>query len=118
MDYEERIRRRAHQIWLEQGRPEGREQEHLEMARELIAIEDNQKLATKPVRRDPEDPSIAAAEVEPAEPAAAGGDIPTMTDEGEQVYPPTREARRQAAESVAPDAKELAQAEAGKERND
>ncbi|RWB57251.1 DUF2934 domain-containing protein [Mesorhizobium sp.] len=28
MDREERIRRRAHEIWERKGRPEGRQQEH------------------------------------------------------------------------------------------
>lgn len=32
MDREERIRRRAHEIWEREGRPEGREREHWDQA--------------------------------------------------------------------------------------
>jgi hypothetical protein len=106
-DHETRIRERAHRLWLQEGRPQGREQDLLAMARELVAIEDNQKLATKPVRRDPADPTIAADEVEPAAPAAAEGELPTLTDEGEQQYPPSRTAELAAADAVSPDAREL-----------
>ena len=47
-DLEQRIRAHAHRIWVEEGRPSGREEAHWEMARELVAIEDNQRDATKP----------------------------------------------------------------------
>lgn len=97
-DHERRVRERAHRIWEEEGRPDGRADTHWEMARELVAIEENQDTATKPVRRDADDPSIAADEIEPAAPAgAATGDLPTLTDDGEQIYPPNRDAERQAA---------------------
>lgn len=89
-DYNERVRRRAYQIWLEEGRPEGREEIHWEMARELVAIEDGQTSALKPVRRSSADPELAADTVEPAAPAANMGELPTMTDAGEQTYPPER----------------------------
>lgn len=101
-DLNERIRRRAHQIWIEEGRPEGRDAIHWDMARELIAIEDNQKSATMPVRRESGDPEIAADEAEPAE-AANTGELPTLTDEGEQVYPPSRAAEESLDQPVAPE---------------
>jgi hypothetical protein len=92
-ELERRVQKRAHALWEQEGRPEGRTHAHWDMASELVAIEDNQLLATKPVRRDPDDPSIAGDEVEPAGPAAAAtGDLPTLTDEGEQTYPPSRSA--------------------------
>ena len=31
-----RIKKRAHQIWVDAGKPEGKQQEHLEQAREEI----------------------------------------------------------------------------------
>lgn len=37
---DERIRRKAHEIWEQEGRPEGREKEHWEMAAELVAQHD------------------------------------------------------------------------------
>jgi hypothetical protein len=45
---QERIRARAKQIWEHEGKPEGRAEAHWEMAREEIAIEDNQSLSLKP----------------------------------------------------------------------
>jgi hypothetical protein len=86
---EERIKQRAHRIWEEEGRPEGRDKEHWDMAAELVAIEDNYQATLKPVDRDPDEPENAATIAEPPE-AANTGELPTLTDTGEQVYPPTR----------------------------
>jgi hypothetical protein len=95
-DPTERVRRRAYQIWLDEGRPDGRDVVHWDMASELVAIEDNQKSTTKPVDRDADDPEVAGDHAEPSLPAAAMGELPTMTDEGEQTYPPSRAAEREA----------------------
>ncbi|TIY01229.1 MAG: DUF2934 domain-containing protein [Mesorhizobium sp.] len=42
MDREERIRRRAHEIWEREGRPEGREREHWDQAVQEIEAEDSE----------------------------------------------------------------------------
>jgi hypothetical protein len=89
-DLEERIRRRAYRLWEEEGCPEGRELAHWDMAAELVAIEDSQNLIRKPVGRSFEDPDVAAGEIEPTVPAADLGELPTTTDQGEQVYPLAR----------------------------
>lgn len=39
-DYDERTRQRAHEIWEEEGRPEGREYSHWLRARAEIRAED------------------------------------------------------------------------------
>jgi hypothetical protein len=39
-DIEHRIRRRAHQLWLDEGCPDGRASEHWLRAKEMIAAED------------------------------------------------------------------------------
>jgi hypothetical protein len=88
-DLEERIRRRAYRLWEEEGCPERRELVHWDKATELVAIED-QNLTRKPVGRSIEDPDVAAEEIEAAGPAAALGELPTTTDQAEQVYPPAR----------------------------
>lgn len=78
---QERIRRRAYEIWQEEGRPAGRDDAHWDMATEQIAIEDNQRLTTKPVTEP----------VEPAEPLEAvenQGEFPTLTDQGEEETAP------------------------------
>ena len=69
LEREERIRRRAHQIWEEAGRPEGKAQEHWERAAQDLDREDaeiqregaaGEKPGTKPTKtpeskkRDPE----------------------------------------------------------------
>jgi hypothetical protein len=86
-DTEARIRARAHKIWEEEGRPEGRARDHWELASELIAIEDSQKLATMPVGQ-------SKAQLDAGEPLIAvenAGEFPTLTDQGEQQIPtPTR----------------------------
>jgi hypothetical protein len=47
-DKEERIRRRAYEIWEESGRAEGRESEHWEQARQEIELEDEGVTAQPP----------------------------------------------------------------------
>jgi len=93
-DHTERVRQRAYQIWIGEGRPDGRESIHWDMASELVAIEENQTKTTKRVRRQPADKEIAADRAEPAKSAAAMGEVPTMTDTGEHTYPPSRAAAR------------------------
>lgn len=89
---EHRIRERAHRIWEEEGRPHGREDSHWEMASEQIAIEDNQRLATKPNPLAEADDSRAPG-AEPVEPLLAvenQGEFPTLTDQGEETTAPRR----------------------------
>jgi DUF2934 family protein len=81
---EERIRERAYRLWLEEGQPEGKDAEHWEKARALLALES-----------DPEEGKEGVAEGynklapwgEPVEQIAAlenQGEFPTTTDQGEQ----------------------------------
>ena len=83
-DVEERVRERAYKLWVEEGKPQGRADAHWDMAAELVAIEDNQRATLKPV------PAEGGEPVESAEIAANSGEVPTLTDQGEQVYPPRR----------------------------
>jgi hypothetical protein len=86
-DIDERVRQRAHRLWVEEGCPEGRSEVHWEKARELVAIEDNHKATLKP-GPDPERPGR-----EPVEPLAAienAGEFPTLTDQGEERAAPAR----------------------------
>ena len=86
-NFDERVRQRAHRLWVEEGCPEGRSEIHWQKARELVAIEDNQKTTLKPAP-DPERPGR-----EPVEPLGAvenAGEFPTLTDQGEERAAPTR----------------------------
>ncbi|WP_207479008.1 DUF2934 domain-containing protein [Arenibaculum pallidiluteum] len=66
---EERIRERAYRIWDREGRPEGRERDHWELAREEIAIEDNIKDTLEP--NPAGDAYDTATRTEPVEPLLA-----------------------------------------------
>lgn len=74
---EERIRRKAHELWVAEGHPHGRDQEHWDQAKEIIAIEDSQ--ATTLLPRD----AGAREPVEPRQAVENYGDVPNLTDQGE-----------------------------------
>ena len=88
-DHDGRVRQRAYQIWTEEGCPEGRAEIHWEMARELVAIEENFSIALKPAPVDGAE-SPGGEPIEEAAIAANAGEVPTIVDQGEQVYPPSR----------------------------
>lgn len=75
---EQRIRRRAYQIWLDADKPEGLADKHWDEATELVAIEDGQLSTLKP---------IASVESEPLEAVQNQAEFPTLTDQGEQQWP-------------------------------
>jgi hypothetical protein len=84
---EQRIRERAYRLWLEEGKPGGRAQDHWELASELVAIEESHGDATSPVEEQQ-----AGEPVEPIEALANAGEFPTTTDQGEMNIP-ERESR-------------------------
>jgi hypothetical protein len=101
-----RTRERAEELWREAGSPAGGSDAYVGRARELIAIEDNPHLATKPVPHDsetgPDNPPAASDEtsgptgepVEPLEEAVENeGEFPTLTDQGEEETAPHRRKR-------------------------
>lgn len=90
-DLEQRIRERAYRLWEEEGRQEGSAERCWELARELIAIEDNAHLLLRPAPIEGAD-GPSGEPIEEASTAVAG-DIPTMVDQGEQQYPPAAPAR-------------------------
>ncbi len=91
---EERIRRKAYELWVSEGKPEGRDRDHWELARELIAIEDSQKTTLRPPPKDDEEP------VEPPEAFENLGDLPGLTDQGEGRPGPTWDAAAEVASEV------------------
>jgi hypothetical protein len=94
-DHETLVQARAFQLWREDGCPAGGADDLLandllERARELVAIEENQMLATKPnpQRRDIRRDLTTGEPVEPLTSVANQGEFPTLTDQGEeQTYP-------------------------------
>lgn len=98
-DIERRVHERAMRLWDQAGRPAGGSDLYRDRASELVAIEDNQMQATKPLvgeeRAGPESEPIAASgpEGEPIEPSVAVeslGDMPGLTDQGEEQGVPRR----------------------------
>ncbi|HET8728253.1 MAG TPA: DUF2934 domain-containing protein [Alphaproteobacteria bacterium] len=82
---DERIRQRAYQSWQREGCPEGRNADHWEAAREEIAIEDSQLEATKPnPAADGSGEARSTVAVEPVLAAESQGDMPGLTDQGEE----------------------------------
>ncbi|WP_225769958.1 DUF2934 domain-containing protein [Inquilinus sp. Marseille-Q2685] len=99
-DLERRIREHAHRIWLEEGCPSGREEAHWDMARELVAIEDGQRDATRPNPVATEGEEVIHPEpVEPVEAVEGLGDLPGRTDQSEGRDYPKRKGRRPAGRS-------------------
>ena len=42
-DIEQRIREQAYRIWLDENRPEGRDKEHWDMAKEIVTSESDER---------------------------------------------------------------------------
>lgn len=95
---QERIRKRARQLWEQEGRPTGREDDFVDRATELVAIEDNQNLTTQPLP-DQDALGPAGEPIEPIEAVENAGEFPTTTDQDEQVIP-----SREVEESLADEA--------------
>jgi hypothetical protein len=77
-DLEKRIRERAHRIWEEEGRPEGKEAQHWDLAKLAVAQEDAQKDMLLPIKASESEPLIAVENQ---------AEFPTLTDQGEQHNP-------------------------------
>jgi hypothetical protein len=93
-DLDTRIRLRAEKLWREANSPASGVDAFLDDARTLIAIEDNPKAGTLPnpmTRRDNIGPE--GEPIEPTTVVANEGEFPTLTDQGEQTYPPRRPRR-------------------------
>jgi hypothetical protein len=92
-DREARIRARARRMWEEEGRPEGRADVHWDKAAELVAIEDNYRLATEKVP-SPDELSATGEPIEPIEAVENLGEVPgALTDQGDEQHNPSRRQR-------------------------
>jgi Protein of unknown function (DUF2934) len=81
---EDRIRRKAHELWEADGRPHGRDQDHWVQAREIIAIEDSAGATLLPRDTGVDEP------IEDADEALRNlADFPNLTDQGENLLTST-----------------------------
>jgi hypothetical protein len=97
-DVEERVKQRAYEIWEREGRPEGREADHWALAKEEIAIEDNQSQALMPNPSGGGDDTVIHPEpVEPLLSAESlGEDVGGPTNQSEEQPLPKKTAARRA----------------------
>ncbi|TMJ35194.1 MAG: DUF2934 domain-containing protein [Alphaproteobacteria bacterium] len=87
---EERIRERAYRLWLEEGQPQGKDAEHWEKARELLAIESDPEEGKEGVAEGYNKPGPWGEPVEQIAALENQGEFPTTTDQGEQEIPKQR----------------------------
>ena len=103
-DVEQRVRQRAYEIWQREGCPDGREADHWALAKEEIAIEDNQDQALLPnPSSGPDDTVVHPEPVEPllaAETLGEGTGGPTDQSEEQPLPKKTRSRRTAAAETT------------------
>lgn len=97
----ERIRKRAYHLWELDGRPEGRDLEFWERARELVAIEGNPTAGQEPNPMKETGPEPGPAEpVEPIEAIENQAATPgRMTDQADRPAGPVRRRRRSGSSS-------------------
>lgn len=81
-DRDDEIRARAYQLWEEEGRPEGRAEQHWFTAKETLAVEENQESTYLPINEGTSPEHIEALE--------NAGEFPTLTDQGDQQIPRRR----------------------------
>ncbi|MGE5506402.1 MAG: DUF2934 domain-containing protein [Actinomycetota bacterium] len=85
------IRERAHHIWEREGRPEGRADDHWQMARTELAMEQNPGVATEPTPTAGGNPYNPHPEpVEPIEAVENQGSFPGLADQDEEPQYPKR----------------------------
>jgi hypothetical protein len=95
--HDKQIRLRGRRMWREAGSPKGREDEYIELARELQAFREHPKAALLPnpmVERTA--PSAAEEPVEEAALLENLGEFPGRTDQGDRMpMPMTKRRARQ-----------------------
>ena len=79
-DREHRIRQRAHRLWEEEGRPDGRAEAHWFQAKEIVAVEESFDATLLPA-------DTGVDVIEPIEALTNAGEFPTLTDQGEMQIP-------------------------------
>jgi hypothetical protein len=90
-ELQDRIHAKAYQLWEEEGRPEGREMDHWDKARILVAIEDDRTSLIPVTPARPEEAFLQANL----------GEFPTaMTDEGDRQQTPSRQTELETANTA------------------
>lgn len=95
MQDEHRIRQRAYEIWVEEGRPEGREAEHWARACHEVAAERGQAAAPSIANDDPQPAAKPKAPRKSATPRAATAKAETPAGTESAAPRPKAAGRRQ-----------------------
>jgi hypothetical protein len=92
--HNKRVRLCGRRMWREAGSPKGREDEYLELARELQVFKDHPEAALlpNPMAAHPE-PSATEEPVEEAELLENLGEFPGRTDQGDRMPAPMTKRR-------------------------
>jgi hypothetical protein len=92
--HDKQLRERGRRMWREAGSPRGREDEYIELARELQAFKDHPEAALlpNPMVAHPE-PSVIKEPVEEAELLENLGEFPGRTDQGDRMPAPMTKSR-------------------------
>jgi hypothetical protein len=102
--HEKRIAHKAHELWEQEGRPHGRDQDHWEQARFLVGIEENPTAGTLPNPSVPtvQNPGGTAPSTPPVEPIREAvenlGEFPGLADQSEKAQEPLRQEQRESEE--------------------
>lgn len=115
-DREQRVRERAYRLWLEEGRPEGRADDHWDKASELVAIEESYRDTLKPNPTEAFENSPTGEPVEPIEAVRNLGEFPTLTDQGEEPVFPSRDLAAEADQPPVQPARKAAPRAAAKKK--
>ena len=93
---DENIRQRAQRIWEREGRPEGRADEHWQMARSELAAENlpPDAMLPNPIAATGQDGNPHPEPVEPLEAAENQGSFPALTDQDEEQPAPPKKSRK------------------------
>ena len=96
--HEDRVRLKAYEIWLNEGKPEGRDQRHWAMAREMIGYDDAHRSTLVPA---------TGSDARPAKEASfnSNGGAEAQSDAGQSKPAPLRAAKSTAKSSAKPAAK-------------
>jgi hypothetical protein len=85
---EDRVRAKAHDLWESEGRPEGRAERHWVEAREIVALEDSAGSTLQQLDE------TTGETVEPLIAVQSHGDVPELTDLGEDRRGPSWQAAK------------------------
>ena len=77
-DDDERIAKKAHELWEAEGRPHGRDKQHWDEAKEIVALQDSEASTLLPATTGAEEPVEEASVALDNE-----GQAPSLTDTGE-----------------------------------